>query len=413
MAKPKSIGVPGGSSNTTCGYCGPPGGRSGSPTNCYSATLDTDSLSCVDYQKMIDRGWRRSGTYCYKPDLRRSCCPQYTIKLDALEFKPSKSQRKQINRWNRHVIYGRKGDQMHVDGKHSVSTTSLKPAKNVTFSLRDSLHSSEASFVSEVGMHRFEVTLEPSSYSHEKFNLFKKYQVEIHHDERNSSYGFKHFLVESPLVVEPIPYSTPPPENFPEHYGSYHQLYRLDGELIAMGVLDILPRCISSVYFMYDQRWEEFSLGKLSALREISLAQEIHDAGVLDMQYLYMGFYIHSCQKMRYKGEYSPSYLVDPETYEWYPLEECKRLLERYRYACFAFPEHSLSGPPDDDDATETSLNLSTDDIVGVHIFSRSSDGRAIRIPISAIRYDGNEGIYQCIYGLGSELAKDVVLRVM
>ena len=32
------------------------------------------------YQGMIDRGWRRSGLYCYKPDLKRSCCPQYTIK---------------------------------------------------------------------------------------------------------------------------------------------------------------------------------------------------------------------------------------------------------------------------------------------------------------------------------------------
>jgi len=29
---------------------------------------------------MIDRGWRRSGLFCYKPDLKRSCCPQYTIK---------------------------------------------------------------------------------------------------------------------------------------------------------------------------------------------------------------------------------------------------------------------------------------------------------------------------------------------
>jgi arginyl-tRNA--protein-N-Asp/Glu arginylyltransferase len=26
----------------------------------------------------------------------------------------------------------------------------------------------------------------------------------------------------------------------------------------------------------------------------------------------YEGFYIYSCQKMRYKGDYSPSYLVDP-----------------------------------------------------------------------------------------------------
>ena len=32
------------------------------------------------YQGMIDRGWRRSGVFCYKPDLKRSCCPQYTIK---------------------------------------------------------------------------------------------------------------------------------------------------------------------------------------------------------------------------------------------------------------------------------------------------------------------------------------------
>src|SRR6266403_5717908 len=35
------------------------------------------------YQGMIDRGWRRSGLYCYKPDLKRSCCPQYTIKYAA------------------------------------------------------------------------------------------------------------------------------------------------------------------------------------------------------------------------------------------------------------------------------------------------------------------------------------------
>jgi len=63
-------------------------------------------------------------------------------------------------------------------------------------------------------------------------------------------------------------------------------------------------------------------------LREISLAREIHEAGVSEMRYLYMGeyfharlifgterdigFYIQSCQKMRYKGEYAPSYLLDP-----------------------------------------------------------------------------------------------------
>ena len=56
-----------------------------------------------------------------------------------------------------------------------------------------------------------------------------------------------------------------------------------------MAVIDILPHCVSSVYFMYDSKWERFSLGKLSALREISLAREIRQAGPTEMGFLYMG----------------------------------------------------------------------------------------------------------------------------
>jgi arginyl-tRNA--protein-N-Asp/Glu arginylyltransferase len=34
----------------------------------------------------------------------------------------------------------------------------------------------------------------------------------------------------------------------------------------------------------------------------------------------YTGYYIHTCAKMRYKGEYGPSYLLDPvRTREWQP----------------------------------------------------------------------------------------------
>lgn len=31
-------------------------------------------------------------------------------------------------------------------------------------------------------------------------------------------------------------------------YGSYHQLYRIDGRLIAVGVVDILPKCLVSFF---------------------------------------------------------------------------------------------------------------------------------------------------------------------
>jgi arginyl-tRNA---protein transferase len=35
-----------------------------------------------------------------------------------------------------------------------------------------------------------------------------------------------------------------------QRLGSYHQCYRLDGRLVAVGVLDLLPGCVSSVYLM-------------------------------------------------------------------------------------------------------------------------------------------------------------------
>ena len=55
------------------------------------------------------------------------------------------------------------------------------------------------------------------------------------------------------------------PSHLPLNYGSYHQLYRLDGVLVAMGVIDILPNCVSSVYFMYEKKWEKFSFGKVKS----------------------------------------------------------------------------------------------------------------------------------------------------
>jgi arginyl-tRNA---protein transferase len=61
-----------------------------------------------------------------------------------------------------------------------------------------------------------------------------------------------------------IPYSSAKPQHLPEAYGSYHQMYRLDGELIALGVIDILPNCVSSVYFMYDPDWQKYSFGKVT-----------------------------------------------------------------------------------------------------------------------------------------------------
>jgi arginine-tRNA-protein transferase len=132
--------------------------------------------------------------------------------------------------------------------------------------------------------------------------------------------------------------------------GSYHQCYRLDGRLVAMGVLDLLPHCVSGVYLIYHSDFEKWSFGKLSAMREIALALE---GGY---QYYYMGYYIHSCPKMRYKGEYRPSYLLDPETYEWHPLDgELRQLLDKKPYVSLS-RERRLAG-----DSSKETPNLETE----------------------------------------------------
>ena len=33
-----------------------------------------------------------------------------------------------------------------------------------------------------------------------------------------------------------------------------------------MGVIDILPSCVSSVYFMWEKEYEKFSLGKVGRM---------------------------------------------------------------------------------------------------------------------------------------------------
>jgi arginine-tRNA-protein transferase len=40
--------------------------------------------------------------------MARTCCPQYTIRLDSTQFKPDKKHRQVINRFNRYLATGEK-----------------------------------------------------------------------------------------------------------------------------------------------------------------------------------------------------------------------------------------------------------------------------------------------------------------
>lgn len=186
--------------------------------------------------------------------------------------------------------------------------------------------------------HRFEVSLESNAFTEEKYKLFEQYQRLVHKEASQSISrgGFKRFLCETPL-----PATTRQHNGSAQQLGSYHQCYRLDGRLVALGVLDLLPHAVSSVYLLYDAEYEKYSFGKLSALREALLAQ---DGGY---EYYYMGFYIHSCKKMRYKNDYKPQFILDPDTNSWDRLDgKYLSKLDQKGFVSFSRERASSVNPP-------------------------------------------------------------------
>lgn len=249
--------------------------------------------------------------------MKLTCCKHYTTRLNGNTFKPSRNQRNALHKWTRYVL----GEEYIRESakKYPKSKEERKKQHNV-FDLAESVHAAEYSVnarrIPPEPAHRFEVTLEPASFSEEKFDLFENYQRNVHHEKPHeiTRRGFTRFLCNTPLPTETT--------DSGKKLGTYHQCYYLDGRLIAMGVLDLLPNVVSSVYFMYHSDFGKWNLGKVSACREACLATE---GGY---KYYYMGYYIPSCQKMRYKGEYGPSELLDPDSNDWLPLtEELKKQL--------------------------------------------------------------------------------------
>jgi len=282
MTKVQLCGI----NSNECGYC-----HSEDPQGSVSYGVLAISVKVTDYESLMLEGWRRAGTYCYKPAMEKTCCPAYAIRLNVKNFKPTKSQKKVLRRFDRHATSKLKGE----DGKEKKE---VGDASNITIDMQ--------------------CTTEPSSYSEEKFQLYKKYQIAVHNDkeEEVTAAGFTRFLVETPLVDD----------TKDKIGGSFHQLYRLNGKLIAVGVVDIVPSGLSSVYCFYDPDCRDLVLGKYVALKEIEYCQQ-HG-----LEYYYMGYYIHSCEKMRYKGEYTPSELRCPTTHDWVPLTDCIPYLERFKF---------------------------------------------------------------------------------
>ena len=55
-------------------------------------------MDSYTYELLTERGWRRCGTYYYKPNLALSCCKLWTHRLEVSKFRTKRDQRKAIKR---------------------------------------------------------------------------------------------------------------------------------------------------------------------------------------------------------------------------------------------------------------------------------------------------------------------------
>ena len=237
--------------------------------------------------------------------------------------------------------------QSAIDKTTPTATPTPQPARKPLEAFLDELQPSPNS------AHKLTITLvrsHPQSKEFaetykESYAVYRKYQMNVHKDppEKCSEKGFKRFLVDSPLCEEPGP------KGWTCGYGSYHIHYRIDGALVMVGVVDILPEIVSSKYVYYDTDFDFLRLGVISALNEIGLVRRLHSENPT-LRYYCMGYYVHDCQKMRYKGEYFPSFLLCPVTNRYVPYDDCRRKLDETKYV--RFYEGVCPDTPTDEDET-------------------------------------------------------------
>ncbi|KAL1187920.1 Arginyl-tRNA--protein transferase 2 [Cardamine amara subsp. amara] len=463
-----------GRNRSNCGYCKSPTRSS------ITHGLWTESLTVNDYQALLDRGWRRSGCFLYKPKMHKTCCPSYTIRLKASDFVPSKEQQRVRRRLERFldgeldVTPKERTESPDVSFSGEVSESVRKPlgsakrgqdyevepvvkdfseqidnaaqrcvqseefpsniqipkasvkkvpsakrkklaegseeilyTSNIAFQIVAAIKHAQTSEKSEQNnnaeenrlspetvsekllssmnklgvftgfsvkvckghinflsatrgvtssdregnslfatatksssnnLHarkrKLEMHLKRSSFDPEEYELYRRYQLRVHNDkpESISEASYKRFLVDTPLIEVPPSGYDGEKKVPPCGLGSFHQQYRVDDRLIAVGVIDILPKCLSSKYLFWDPDFASLSLGNYSALQEIDWVKQ-NQAHCSSLEYYYLGYYIHSCNKMRYKAAYRPSELLCPLRYQWVPFEVAKPLLDKKPYS--------------------------------------------------------------------------------
>lgn len=216
------------------------------------------SVTPTHYQELVDQGWyRRGGVKMFRfRDVHSMECCDWETRVRVVEFKPS--SRKTFQKVRRRM-----------------------PGKD-----------------------RLVVTRCPAYFNKEAYELYNAYHVGRYDKPPKSEHSYIEHVVNTPLGQQVGASCT---------YGTFHDEYRLDGKLVAVSVLDILPKGMVSVYMWYDLAKEvcKYSFGVYSALKEIEDVQERnrHDPTVV---YYYLQGWNPCNRRLKYKGDYEPEDFYAP-----------------------------------------------------------------------------------------------------
>jgi len=137
------------------------------------------------------------------------------------------------------------------------------------------------------------VTLEePSEPTPDKHRLFISYVLAQHDGQMPHDYDdFVRFLYDSPTETREF-------------------VYRLEGRVVGLSLVDHCPDALSSVYMYYDPAVARRSLGTFSILWEIEFCRRY------GISHYYLGYHVAGSPKMEYKARFGPHELLD-DAFRW------------------------------------------------------------------------------------------------
>jgi arginine-tRNA-protein transferase len=165
-------------------------------------------------------------------------------------------------------------------------------------------HKSYKKVLKRMPVDRLSVETVPASFNRDAFDLYNSYHIKKHDKPLKSEHSYCEHTVNTPTAHQTV--------NGVE-CGTFHQLYRLDGKLVAIGIIDIVPKGIVSIYMWYslDKDVAKYSFGVYSALKEIELVQELSKKNP-EMKYYYLQGWNGNNKKLNYKANYEPEEFYCP-----------------------------------------------------------------------------------------------------